>query len=95
MAYDSAERRQAMAAGLEGKADAETIRARMVADTSQARQPPRSGTSRVSSCRFAAAAVRWATVRPLRSRPVGQRAQCGTRSLGSLGEFTLLAETGY
>lgn len=39
VAYDSAERRQAMAAGLEGKADAETIRARVVADTSQARHP--------------------------------------------------------
>lgn len=39
VAYDSAERREAMAAGLEGKADAETIRARMVADTSQARHP--------------------------------------------------------
>lgn len=37
--YDSAERRQTMAAGLEGKADAETIRARVVADTSQARHP--------------------------------------------------------
>ena len=37
--YDSAERRREMAAELEGVADAETIEARVVADTNQA-QPP-------------------------------------------------------
>ena len=37
--YDSADRRRQMAADLDGKADAETINARVVADTSQARDP--------------------------------------------------------
>lgn len=37
LAYDSAERRQQTAANLEGKADAATITARMVADASQAK----------------------------------------------------------
>ncbi len=35
--YDSAERRRALAASLEGIADAETVQARVLADTSQAR----------------------------------------------------------
>ena len=37
--YDSADRRRQMAADLDGKADTETINARVVADTSQARHP--------------------------------------------------------
>ncbi|WP_024286600.1 hypothetical protein [Cellulomonas sp. KRMCY2] len=37
--YDSADRRRQMAADLDGKADAETINARVVADTGQARHP--------------------------------------------------------